>query len=158
MLKDAWDNISASLLQKSWSKIQNWDEDEYTEEDDIPLSALGSQTNHYTQVAAEVQTLLNQIAPDNEMTMAEIEEWNIDKAAENVESDGDESSDGEATNEVKISHSDAIDKVNGLIKWCAQNEQYGIRHSFNLMSLRSDIVTAHTKKDTKQTSLTDYFK
>lgn len=159
LLKDAWEKIPTSLLRKAWSKIQDWDKDEYTDEDLVPLSELNTPTDYYAQVTAEVQTLLNKIAPANEITVKEVEEWNIDKANEG-ELDQNETSDseGEATNVAKVSHSEAIDHVNQLIKWCAQNEELGIKHTFNLMSLRSDIVTAHTTKDTKQTNVTDYFK
>lgn len=91
--------------------------------------------------------------------MSEIEDWNIDKT-DNTELDDDESSgsENEAATEVKISHSEAIDNFNNLIKWCAQNEHFGIKHTFILMSLRSNIVTAHTTKETKLTTATKYFK
>lgn len=153
MLKDAWADIPANLVEKSWSKIRDWDKNDYTNEDLVPLS------DYYRQTAAEVQTILNQIAPSNVMTMAEIEDWNIDQT-DNVELDDVETSDseGEATAIVKVSHPEAIDNVNKLLAWCAQNESFGIKHTFNLMSLRSDIVTAHTTQKTKQKTVTDYFK
>ncbi|XP_055307810.1 jerky protein homolog-like, partial [Sitodiplosis mosellana] len=159
MMKDVWANFSNTLLQNSWSKINNWDKDDYTEEDLVPLSSLRAPTVDYENVLGEVQTLLNSIAPDSEIATNEIEEWNND-TTENVELDDVDSSDseGEAAAVVKIPHSDAIDHVNKLIEWCAQNESVGIKHTFSLLSLRSDIVTAHTTKATKQKQLTDYFK
>lgn len=164
MLKDAWEDIPDRLLQRAWSKIRDWDKDHYTEEDLEPLSTLQTQPDYYGQIASEVETLLNQMAPRNDaprndVTMQEIEEWNID-AMGNAELEDVESSDSEeeATAEAKISHLEAIDNANNLIKWCSQNEECGLKHTFNLMNIRSDIVTLHVNKDMKQKTITEYFK
>lgn len=158
MLKDAWADVPSDLLQNAWSKIHDWD----TDEDLVPLSTLQTPTDYYENILNDVQALLNQIAPTTEVSTAEIEEWN-DDMADDYElyaeiSDSDSESEGEAAAIVKIPHTDAIDYVNGLIKWCTQNEDVGSKYTSDLLSLRSDIVTTHTKKTTKQKSLTDYFK
>lgn len=104
---------------------------------------------------------MNRIAPTDEISTAEIEEWN-DDTTEGLELDDVESSasdsEGEAAAVMKVPITDAIDYVNELIKWCTQNEDIGSKHTANLLSLRSDIVTTYTRKKPKQTSLTDYFK
>lgn len=38
MMKIAYDDLAERILQKSWSKLLDWDKDEYDEEDLIPLS------------------------------------------------------------------------------------------------------------------------
>lgn len=159
LLKDAWEKIPTGLLQRAWSKIQDWDKDDYTDEDLVPLSTLTTPSDHYEQVTGDVQSLLTQIANGNEVTVQEIEEWNVDSmdSAELDDADGSDSEE-EEVEVVKISHAEAIDNANKLIEWCTQNEKFGLKHTFNLMSLRSDIVAAHTTKDTKQTTLTKYFK
>lgn len=159
MMRDVWANTSNSLLQNSWSKINDWDKDDYTDEDLVPISTLRSQTVDYGNAFDEVQALLNLVAPGSELATNEIEEWS-DDTNENVDLDDVNSSDseGEAAAVVKIAHSEAIDHVNKLIEWCSQNDDLGIKHTLNLLSLRSDIVTAHTTKATKQKILTDYFK
>lgn len=160
MLKDAWADIPNSLLHRAFSKIRDWDKDEYSEEDLVPLSALRASPEYYTQLLNEVQTLLNEIAPGDEIASSEIEEWNID-TTDNVELEDAECSDSDgeaATDVIKVTHTEAIENVNKLIEWCAQNEAIGLKHTFNLMNLRSDIVTTHTTKHTKQKAVTDYFK
>lgn len=160
MLKDAWADVPFSLLQNAWSKIHDWDKDDYTDEDLVPLSTFQTPTDYYDNVLDDVQALLNQIAPTIEISTAEIEEWN-DDTTDDVESDvekSDSDSEGEAAALVKIPHTDAINYVNELIQWCTQNEDVGSKHTSNLLSLRSDIMTTHTKKATKQKSLTEYFK
>lgn len=124
----------------------------------IPLSTLKIPTVHYEDVLSEVQMLLNHIAPDCELVPQEIEDWNKD-TVHDVELDDvcSSDSDGEASSVSKIPHTEAIDSANKLIEWCAQNEIVGIKHTFNLLSLRSDIVTTHATKTTKQKTLTDYF-
>ena len=82
--------------------------------------------------------------------MLEIDELNDAKSSD---------SENEATAEVEISHSEAIDDVNKLIERCSQNEYFGIKHTFNLMSFPSDMVTCMcTTKKTKQTPVTEYLK
>lgn len=158
MLKDAQADVPFSLLQNAWSKIHDWDKDDYTDEDLVPLSTFQTPTDYYDNVLNDVQVLLKRIAPTVEMSTKEIEEWNDDKI-DDLELDDDESdSEGEAAAVVKIPHTDAIQYVNELIQWCTQNEDVGSKHTSNLLSLRSDIVTTHTQKTTNQKSLTDYFK
>lgn len=162
MLKNAWDDVPFSLLQNAWSKIHDWDKDDYTDEDLLPLSSFQKSTDYYENLLGDVQALLNQIAPSCEITTAEIEEWNND-TTDGIEldagnSDSDSDSEGEAAAIVKIPHTDAINNVNELIQWCTQNEEIGSKHTSNLLTLRSDIMTHHAKKTTKQKSLTDYFK
>lgn len=158
MLKDAWADVPFSLLQNAWSKIHDWDKDEYTDEDLVPLSTFQTPTDYYENILDEVQSLLNQIAPTSQITTTEINEWNDDMNEDVEVSESDSDSDGEAAAIVKIPHTDAINHVNELIKWCTQNEDVGSKHTSNLLSLRTDIVTTHTKKTVKQKSLTDYFK
>lgn len=162
MLKDAWADIPFGLLQNAWSKIRNWDADDYTDEDLVPLSTIQTQAAYYENVLGEVRTLLNRIAPTDEIATAEIEEWNNDSTEDlepkDVESDSDSDCEGEAVAVVKVPHTDAIDYVNKLIEWCSQNEDVGLKHTSDLLSLRSDITNVHTTKTVKQTTVKDYFK
>lgn len=160
MLKDAWANIPFTLLQNAWSKIHDWDKDDYTDEDLLPLSIFQISTDYYQNLLDEMQTFLNQIAPTSEISAAEIEEWNDDVIDESLEfddvHDSNSESDGEAA--ALVSHTNALDDVNELIEWCTQNEEIGSKHTANLLSLRSDIVTTLTTTKTKQKSITDFFK
>lgn len=163
MLKEAWEDIPFTLLQNAWSKIRDWDKDDYTDEDLVPLSTFRTPTDYYENVLDEVATLLNQIGPTAELPTTEIEQWNDDitdghESNENEISDSDSESEGEAAAVVKIKHADAIDSVNKLIEWCSQNEEVGSKHTSNLLSIRSDILKLHTTKAIKQKPLTDYFK
>lgn len=160
MLKDAWADIPFSLLQNAWSKIRDWDKDDYTDEDSLSLSSFRTPNDYYDILLNDVQTLLNEIAPSCEISINEIEEWN-DDTNKNLEPEDDEidsDSEGEAAAMVKIRHTDVINDVNELIEWCTQNEDVGSKHTANLLSLRDDIVTTYKKKTTKQKPIADFFK
>lgn len=66
MLKDAWADVPSGLLQNVWSKIHDWDKDDYTDEDSVPLSTLQTSTDYCVNILNDVQALVNQIAPTTE--------------------------------------------------------------------------------------------
>lgn len=62
LMKTAWDEVSQTVLQNAWSKIFKWDENEYDEEDDIPLSELVPSKSTYDELIDETQELISQLA------------------------------------------------------------------------------------------------
>lgn len=157
-LKVAWNDVPQTVLQKAWAKILNWDDKEYGDEDDIPLSELIPSQSIYDEIISETQTLLAQLGVDV-LSIEEIEEWNDDVVHDEVDSDvsnedEDENPDNESNQ--SIPYNDAIDAVNALMKWCTSDVQYGQKHMSNLIALRSDIVKKHFSKTQKQTKLDDF--
>lgn len=157
-LKVAWDDVPQTVLQKAWSKILNWDDKEYEDDDDVPLSELIPSKSIYDEIINETQSLLAQLNVDV-LSIEEIEEWNEDIIDD--ETDCDVSSEDENENpkgecNEPIPYSVAIDAVNALMKWCASDVQHGQKHMTNLIALRSDIVKKHFSKTQKQTKL-DHF-
>lgn len=161
LLKQAWDDLPQSVLEKSWSKILNWDSDQFDDEDDLPLSELNTQNDYYNSIINETQLLLSTIAPNTNLNLEEIEEWNEDIITNDCEDFDLESEDSECDEPTEpkpsISYSTAIDSVNSLIKWCEENHQFSNRHISNLLALRTDMVVANAKTPKKQTKLTEFF-
>lgn len=161
LLSLAWNELPQSVLIKSWSKILNWDDSQWDEEDDIPLSELFPSANVYRIGIQETKQLLSKLAVDCNLSTDEIEEWNADKVdfedVEDLECD-EAASDSEAVcQHPPVLYSDALNAVNTLIKWTEYNTEYSNKHFANLVNLRADIVKKQFDKQTKQSVLTDFF-
>lgn len=163
LLKTAWDELPLTVLQKSWSKISNWDENDYDDEDNVPLSELMPSKSIYDEIINETQLLLSNLGVHCELSIEEIEGWNADIIDDENDCDvlnEDESGEEEeedSSKELPIPYNDAINAVNTLIKWCSKDSEYANKHVSNLLKLRSDIVTKHIAKTQKQTKLHDFF-
>lgn len=157
LMKSAWDDLPTSIIEKSWSKLLNWDDNEYDEEDNIPLSELMSSHNIYRSEIEQTQQLLSKLCTDCSMTVEEIEIWNADSFDE-TEAESESSEEDEVVPENEhVLHTDAIHAVNKLIKWSENNTDLTDKHMFNLLQLRSDIVKKQLLKPPKQTKLTSFF-
>lgn len=163
LLKSAWDDLPRSVLQKSWSKILNWDENQFDEEDNIPLSDLIPSYDIYKGIVHETQQLLLNIATDSMCSLDDIEEWNDDIFEESdmdvdVDNEEEVDPDGDSINESPpVAYSDALTAVNTLIKRSEHNKEYSNKHIANLIELRTDIVRNQFVKPHKQTLLTNFF-
>lgn len=155
-LKVAWDQLPQTVLQKAWTKIVNWDEKEYEEEDNIPLSELIPSKSIYDELIIETQQLLSQLGVEV-LSVEEIEDWNVDVVDEEVDSEPSEEENPEEESDETVPYGVAIEAVNDLLKWCAKDVQYGQKHVANLIGLRSDIVKKHFSKPQKQTTLDNFF-
>lgn len=160
LLKSAWEDLPQSVLQKSWSKIFEWDDNESDAEDNVPLSELMQDNDVYNEVLQETTQLLSKIAVDVSLSTKEIEEWNDDELdeddTEDISDDEDENERG-ACSEPPVSYTDAINSVNALIKWSEYNREYSNAHIANLIQLRTDIVKKEFAKPKTQTKLTSFF-
>lgn len=158
LLDLAWKELPQSVLKNAWSRILNWDDDQYDAEDDVPIAQLMASDNEYQSLADETHQLLLSIAPNSDLNRDDCDEWNDDQLVEGdieTESDDDES---EIEPEVEsISYHDAITSVNTLIKWCEGNNQQGNKHMAGLLALRFDIVAKHFSQTKIQKHVTDYF-
>lgn len=158
MLDLAWKDLSQQILKTSWSRISNWDEDQYDDEDNVPLAELFGSNSDYGELTRETHQLLLNIAPNSDFTVDDCEEWNIDRLDSDDEDDGSvDESDGTETTTETVPYSDAISSVNTLIKWCEENQQKGTKYLTNLLALRSDIVQRHFSQPKIQKCVTDYF-
>lgn len=159
-LKSAWDELPQRVLQNAWKKIKYWDDNEFDADDNIPLSELFASDHSYNDQIQEVNTLLSKIGLSSNLTLEEIEEWNADSIEEEDEIEEVDTHNGESDIETvettKMSYPEAIGSVNALIKWCAENNE--THHMPNLVVLRTNIVKTHFTKNTKQTTLSSYFK
>lgn len=147
LLKAAWDVLPASVIEKSWKRIWNWDDNEYDDEDNIPLAELMTQTKNetdaYDDEIAEILQLLSKLTPNCALSIDEIENWNADIFDEtDVDGNDSESEDNETATEKSnhVSYTDAINAANLLMKWSEQNADVSAKHMSNLLQLRSDIV------------------
>lgn len=162
LLKEAWDDISTSTLKSCWGKVLDYDEDDYTDEDMIPISELMQNAS----VMAETQRQLEAINPDHAFTIEEIDEWNNDLVDENDPiddaSDSDEESgemvDDAAATDTKTTHTAALNHLNELLKWCNDHAEYGEKHITALLNIRPDIDKAIKNQPTKQTTINDFFR
>lgn len=169
--KKAWDDVPDSILKTSFKKMIAYDDDDYDEEDLVPLS------ERYSKLVQESQTYLHQLNPNVDFTVDEIEQWNGDHVSQNeaekmIESDyTDEDDEDESENEhediddcvivqPKTQHSDALNYVNGLLKWCDENNDHSAKYVCTLLDLRTEIVNAAktvNEQPKKQTVLSDFF-
>lgn len=164
LLKQAWDEVSASTIEKSFSKLNNWDTDKFDEEDELPLSEWNSLQSEYDRVLEETRSLLDIIAPGIDVNIDEVEHWNTDtfveESNENEQPDAEESLDCNDDDVIyetpNISYSKAIESVNNLIKWCEKSDVHSTKQLPNLLSIRADIVLAQLNNPKKQTTMTDF--
>lgn len=163
LLKVAWDELSTTVLQKAWSKILNWDDKDYDDEDNTPLSELQASKDIYDEMIAEAQLLLSKLGKDCTLTIEEIEEWNSNfDENENedecdIETSDEQSSEEESPPQPAVSYGDAINAVNLFLKWADKDMEYSNKHLSNLLELRSDIVKNHFTKPQEQMKLDSYF-
>lgn len=164
LLKQAWDDVPERVIKNSWSKLNNWDSDQYeSDDDDVPLAQLLQKDQDCNGALQAAQALLTEIEPTNNISTADIEIWNNDvlddDPAHDLNSDDESSGSSEFDDrEVLpvVSTSTAIESVNNLIKWCTYSESFSAKHTSNLLALRNEIVIAETNKRKKQTAITDY--
>lgn len=165
-LKNAWNELPGSLIQNAWNKIRNWNDDDFDLEDNEPLSNYVTSVQNFEETLNEMQNLLNRIAPNCEMSLADIDLWNEDNndglAEDEYDTDGDDDVEsileGAAAVEPKISNLAALDFINGLIKYAEQNEAFGKVHLQNLYTQRSDVMNIQAKQPLKQNKIMTYFK
>lgn len=159
-MKSAWDVLPTSIIEKSWSKILNWDDGEFDEEDNVPLAELAQQIeiDAYRNEIEETLQLLSKLTPNAVLSIDEIENWNADAFDEtDVDESDNEEDDNAVQIPVSVSYTDAINAANVLIKWSEQNADLTAKHMSNLLQLRSDIVKKQILKPPKQTKLTTFF-
>ena len=136
LLKSAWDVLTFSIIEKSLSKILNWDDHEFDEEDNISLANLAHQNeiDAYRNEIEKTVQLLSKLAPNAVLSIDEMENWNSDLFDEtDVHKSDSEEHNHAVQNSVVISYSDAINAANMLIK-CK------CKHISNLLQIRCDIV------------------
>jgi len=86
------------IIETSWSKLLNWEdvEDQYEKEDDIPLAQLIPSNRTYLSIAEETQRLLEELAPEANISSYDVCDWNNDEILELEEvTESDVSSDND---------------------------------------------------------------
>lgn len=161
LLNKAWNEVSTSVLSMSWKNVLHYDDDEYEEEDLVPLSEL----TVYSSLLHEIQTHLKHINPNASFPSDDIVQWNgdilnetdqdeIPDAEDDDDDDADEESDCVSVPEEKTSHNSALDCVNQLLKWCGENQS--TKYVSSLLDLRTEIVNAAKNVPKKQTTMSDF--
>lgn len=158
LLKTVWDQVSESTLKTAWNKLLRHDDDEYEEEDNIPLSAF----NDYCSILGEARSLLSQINSNENFTDEDVNIWNNDVVVANdteeTLSDSEESAEEmPALQTQKISHTTALEYANGFLEWCNQNKEREAQLVPSLLVARSKVLEAIKEQPTKQTVLSDFF-
>lgn len=156
-LNEAWNTLGNSILIKAWKPLFNWGDDDFDEDDLLPLSKIRNEI--YVEKLKEVQVVLNRISGSSvEISIEEVKEWNetefFDDESISSESSNDESDDCEM-DLPKVSNQDAMQHINCLLKWCDENGQNASFIS-SLNSIREKIVDVMLKKEKKQTKMTSF--
>ena len=154
LLKSTWNVLPISIIEKSWSKLLNWDDREFDKEDNIPLANLEQQNEieTYRNNIEETVQLLSKLTANSVLSMDEIENWNSNLFDETDVDESDSEADNNVVqNSAAISYSDAINAANMLIKCSEQNADLTAKHMSNLLQIRSDIVKKQILKPPKQT-------
>lgn len=161
ILNEIWNDLSQSVLKNAWKKLMQWDDNQYDKEDLIPLNQLIPEPE-YDVSLMEVRVLLQRLAPNSIVDISDIEDWNNDSINDEYMAIDDSSSDEEenasSISDDIVPNSDALNHVNGLLKWCSQNSTEGGSHVAGLTKLRMNITELLLKKSIKQTSINDFFK
>lgn len=165
-LKLAWDELPQNVLKNSWKKIFEWDENQFDEMDNVPLSQIVSSLNVYNETLDETHLLLSKLSNESPLSNEDIETWNGDIVDLSDNESSDESdepaSDDEASNQSireksVVPFDEAINAVSILMKWTEINKEYSNKHMSGLIDLRLDIVKNHISKPCKQQQITEYF-
>lgn len=155
-LNEAWNSVSDSVLKTAWKPLLNWRDNDFDDEDLLPLTTLRDQILHGALV--ETQEILTHIA-NNEISIDEIIQWNTDEVFD-MDEEGDEDEVGEEedldTNMPRVEESEAMQYVNALLQWCNENRASST-HISNLVNLRTEIVTRTLQIRKKQSVVTDFF-
>lgn len=157
LLNEAWKNLPESIIANAWKPLFNWKDNDFDEEDLLPLIQLRDQS--FAEIVEEAQMILNEIG--GELTTEEIMNWNNDLVDPDTLIDAVEGSSDDDVEDVemttpKILHSDALQSVGKLLKWCEENGQNTTVIS-SLINVRTQIVEAMMKKQTKQLTITECF-
>lgn len=161
LLKLAWDKLSTDKLKNSWSKIMHFDDDDFDDEDNIPLSQLNLNDSNvqFSGLVEEINMLLTRVAPDTNLTSGEILAWNADVTAnenDDFEMESEEEAETASESEPDVSYAEALSFANGMIKWCMQKGKS--KHIPNIVALRSDVVDTQLQSEKKQTKISSFFK
>ncbi|XP_055380074.1 jerky protein homolog-like [Condylostylus longicornis] len=123
-LTAAWNKIDKEMILKCWKNILK--EDEFDDEDEIPLSILMRDDLDINVRTKELALLLN-TADTNEYSLEDIQRWNRDEITDN-ENYSVSSEDTNLTEnvietvEAKISDYEALEALNKTIQWAADND------------------------------------
>lgn len=121
LLKTSWDASPKSIIEKSWAKILNRDDDDFGEEDNISLAELSQQTetDAYHDEIEETLQSFSKLTSDCVLSIGEIEDWNADMFDEtdifdsgDDDDDNDNDNDDSVAESVRISFTDAINSAN----------------------------------------------
>lgn len=145
LLNEAWNSLPDSVLKTAWKPLLNWRDDDFDDEDLLPLTALRDQI--LQEALVETQEILMHIANNNEISIEEVMQWNADEILDmDDEGDVDEAEEEEnsETNMSKVEQSEAMQSVNVLVQWCNQR-QVSSSYISNLVKLRTEIVAETLK-------------
>lgn len=181
-LHTSWQSVSCNLIEKSWNKLwperhaQNLDDDDYTEEDNLPLAELVRRQTEGEKELQEMTVLMNVVSKGEKLGIDEVKNWVSGSTEENEEvvftdqdliagctaSSANCSSDEEVeevNSNVRIeavSHEDAVRCFGTCLQWATENAASG-PEILILRQLQERAANLRLKK-VKQTSITDFFK
>ncbi|XP_029404952.2 jerky protein homolog-like [Bactrocera dorsalis] len=148
LLKSAWDELPQTVLINAWNKIRKWGDNEYDEEDNIPLAQLieTSVNDEYAQLLQEVSLLLERVGNNTVIDSEDIENWNDDKeTADEIEILSDTSDGEEVSQEPKVTYAEAIQSVNNLIHWFKHEND--ANQVSDLLNCRTKMVRKYIAKE-----------
>lgn len=185
MLKYAWDETQESVLKNAWNILwryasiiaepidfENTEGEDFEAEVLVPLRTLNQKC--VNPLLEEAAAFLNEISPNSNLTVTDVEEWNDDVVpieqssitSINVSNDSDveiaEETDGEVDDDsnrpaTKIKHSIAAKYIKELLEYCKQNEETASSFVPDLLNMQAVVAKKMLEKPSTQTSLKDYF-
>lgn len=162
-LANAWDSITETSVKNCWKiliqpRFDGWDSD-----DDLPLSAIRDDMQNHRTEMENMQTLLLEFSPTEQISTTEIVDWigETNLGGSNPISSSEESTDTddfvlESVIKASIKLDDVIKSFTICLDW-AQENNASLNELMTLQKLRENVVLRRNVC-LKQTSLKDFFK
>lgn len=160
LLANAWDKVSAVAIKKCWNVLMSKNE-QWTDEDDLPLSLLRDQiAEEQTSITPSISNLLQDILPDMNFTDSEIGEWIREDYSD--ESEAIDLSEEEIAENVQIEKTQKV-KVDDVIKaldicmeWATEND-ISYEKLIALQEIKEAAISQKVKKPKTQTKISTFF-
>lgn len=163
LLSNAWGKLSSSAIKKCWNLLV-YSNDQWTDEDDLPLNVIRDELAHEQSIIATVSDNVREVTAENAISNNEIMDWIYENASDDspatcdvdeIES-ADESTVDIVLDSPKIKLETVINCFNICIKW-AEKQDLPLNDILKLHDLRETAVHQNINCSKVQTKISQFF-
>lgn len=162
-LANAWDKVSENAIKSCWNVLMS-NNDNWTSEDDLPLSTIRNQLlEEQAAQIPSISNLLSDISPDINFSSEEIDEWiyeDIQDLFEETEdiniSDDEIAADVESVVTQQIKTDDVIKALDISIEWASMND-ISCEKILAIQEIKEAVVMKKLQTAKVQTKISNFF-